>query len=202
LRRRFRESANAFGRFKELQGGDRRPSRTMERWRPERVGRSHSQGLRRAAPPRSRAAREGASRPYARAHGPRARAFLRLGSYEGITWQGRAHFLAVAAGVMRRVLVDHARRKKAAKRGGRPVRVTLSDVASPRESTDADLIALNDVLERLAETDSRQCRVVEMHYFGGLSYDEIAAVLGVSSPTVKRDWRVARLWLRRALSAT
>jgi RNA polymerase sigma-70 factor (ECF subfamily) len=127
--------------------------------------------------------------------------FLRLGSYQQISWQGRAHFLAVASRAMRRVLVDHARRRNAAKRGAAPVRVTLTDVASPRESTEIDLIALNDALEKLEQKDPRQCRVVEMHYFGGLSYEEIAAVLGVSQPTVKRDWRVARLWLRRALAS-
>jgi RNA polymerase sigma factor (TIGR02999 family) len=126
--------------------------------------------------------------------------FLRLGSYREISWQGRAHFLAVASRAMRRVLVDHARRRHAAKRGAAPVRVTLTDVASPQRSSETELIALNAVLEDLERKDPRQCRVVEMRYFGGLSYEEIAAVLGVAQPTVKRDWRVARLWLRRALA--
>ncbi len=155
--------------------------------------------LRRIARSQLRKERKGHSlEPNALVH----EAFLRLDGYKDISWQGRAHFLAVASRVMRRVLVDHARRRNAAKRGGAPIRVTLTDVAAPRESTDADLIALNDALERLEDTDPRQCRVVEMHYFGGLSYAEIAAVLGVSEPTVKRDWRVARLWLRRALCST
>jgi RNA polymerase sigma factor (TIGR02999 family) len=128
-------------------------------------------------------------------------AFLRLGNYEQISWQGRAHFLAVTSRIMRRVLVDHARRRKAAKRGGHAIQVTLSDLATPRHSIPVDMIALNDALAELEKKDLRQCQVVEMHYFGGLSYREISSVLGVSEPTVKRDWRVARLWLRRRLSS-
>ena len=127
--------------------------------------------------------------------------FLRLGSYQEISWQGRAHFLAVASRAMRRVLVDHARRRHAAKRGAEPLRITLTEVIAPKDAMETDLIALNEALDMLEQKDARQCRVVEMHYFGGLSYEEIAAVLGVSQPTVKRDWRVARLWLRRALAS-
>lgn len=127
-------------------------------------------------------------------------AFLRLGHYDEISWQGRAHFLAVASRVMRQVLVDYARRRNAAKRGGKAIQVTLSDVAAPQRSTAADLIALNDALAELETKDPRQGQVVEMHYFGGLRHKEIASVLGVSEATVKRDWRVARLWLRRAVS--
>lgn len=153
--------------------------------------------LRRRARAHLRNEREGHTlQPTALVH----EAFLRLGHYDQITWQGRAHFLAVASRVMRQVLVDHARRRNAAKRGGGAVQVTLSEVASPERTTRTDLISLHDALAELEKKDPRQGQVVEMHYFGGLSYREIASVLGVSVPTVKRDWRVAQLWLRQAIS--
>jgi RNA polymerase sigma factor (TIGR02999 family) len=129
-------------------------------------------------------------------------AFLRFGSYERISWQNRAHFFAVAARIMRRVLVDHARKHRAAKRGGSMTQVTLSEGHDAKGSIDVDLIALDQVLAQLAEKDRRGCSIVEMRYFGGLDYEEIAEVLDVSVPTVKRDWRVAKLWLRRALTAS
>jgi RNA polymerase sigma factor (TIGR02999 family) len=127
-------------------------------------------------------------------------AFLRLNGYGRINWQDRAHFLAVAAGVMRRVLIDRARKRRAAKRGGPLDCVTLSESRAPEQSMEVDVLALNEALERLGRQDPRQCEIVELRYFGGLTHDEIAEVLGVSVPTVKRDWRVARLWLRRELS--
>ena len=127
--------------------------------------------------------------------------YLRLGSYENISWQDRAHFFAMASKIMRRVLVDHARKRKAAKRGGDESAVTLIESRqSDGKPEDVDLLALDEALTQLAELDERQCQVVQMRYFGGLKNDEIAAVLGVSVPTVKRDWAVARVWLRRALS--
>lgn len=127
--------------------------------------------------------------------------YLRLGSYDNISWQDRAHFFAMASRIMRRVLVDHARKRKAAKRGGDQSAVTLieSRQADGRVE-DVDLIALDEALTRLQSLDERQCQVVQMRYFGGLKNEEIANVLGVSVPTVKRDWAVARVWLRRALS--
>jgi len=128
-------------------------------------------------------------------------AFMRLEGYGRIAWKDRAHFFAVAARVMRRVLVDRARRRGAAKRGGPQRTVTLSESRSPARSMDVDVLALSQALARLAERDPRQCEVVELRYFGGLSQEEIAEVLGISVPTVKRDWRVAKLWLRRELSA-
>ena len=129
--------------------------------------------------------------------------YLRLGSYENISWQNRAHFFAMASKIMRRVLVDHARKRHAAKRGGAETAVTLIE---SREAAgglgDIDLIALDEALTQLEALDERQSRVVQMRYFGGLRNEEIAEVLGISVPTVKRDWSVARLWLRRALSGS
>ena len=129
-------------------------------------------------------------------------AFLRFGSYERISWQNRAHFFAVAVRIMRRVLVDHARKQRALKRGGSATQVSLSasrgDAGKPME---VDLLALDDALAQLEEADPRGCSVVEMRCFGGLDYKEIAEVLDVSVPTVKRDWKVAKLWLLRVLNA-
>lgn len=129
--------------------------------------------------------------------------YLRLGSYENISWQDRAHFFAMASKIMRRVLVDHARKKRAAKRGGDQTAVTLIESRQADGGLDeVDLIALDDALTKLESLDERQCRIVQMRYFGGLRHEEIAEVLGISVPTVKRDWSVARLWLRRALSGS
>lgn len=125
--------------------------------------------------------------------------FLRLVGYRRVGWQNRAHFFAVAAQVMRRILVEHARKGRAAKRWGSATRVSLEDAHAPIQSQDVDLIALHEALRRLESLDPRQCRVVELRYFGGLSADETAEVLRVSPATVKRDWRVAKLWLRREL---
>ncbi len=126
-------------------------------------------------------------------------AFLRLGNYDRISWQDRAHFFAMASRVMRQVLVDHARKRRAAKRGGSTPAVTLVESRSPSESVDVDLVALDQALARLAEMDPRQSSIVEMRFFGGLEHKEIAEVLGVSIATVNRDWRVAKLWLKREL---
>lgn len=127
--------------------------------------------------------------------------YLRLGSYDNISWQNRAHFFAMASRIMHRVLVDHARKRRAAKRGGVESAVTLYESRhADGRVEEVDLLALDEALTRLEALDERQCRVVQMRYFGGLKNDEIAAVLGVSVPTVKRDWAVARVWLRRALS--
>ena len=125
--------------------------------------------------------------------------FLRLPNYRRICWEDRAHFFAVAAEAMRRILVDHARKRGAAKRGGSWARVTLAEGLNPAESVDVDVIALNEALSRLEEVDTRQSQIVELRYFGGLSLEETAHVVGVSLATVKRDWSVAKLWLRREL---
>ena len=128
-------------------------------------------------------------------------AFLRLFGTRKVEWQNRAHFFAVASQLMRRVLVEHARKQGAAKRGAGATRVTLGDAEGPTTSVDVDVVALHEALDRLEAIDSRQSRIVELRYFGGLSTEEVAEVLGVSPATVKREWRVAKLWLRRALEA-
>src|SRR4051812_3436750 len=127
-------------------------------------------------------------------------AYLRLVDQRHVDWKKRAHFFAIAAQAMRRVLVDHARGRLAAQRGGAAQHVTLSDVAPAVGATDVDaveVLALHDALERLAQLDADQARIVELRYFGGMSVEETAAALGVSTATVKRDWAVARAWLRR-----
>ncbi|MGI8497458.1 MAG: sigma-70 family RNA polymerase sigma factor [Gemmatimonadaceae bacterium] len=128
-------------------------------------------------------------------------AYLRLVDQQRVEWRNRAHFFGIAAEVMRRVLVDHARAKLAAKRGGGAQRLTLecaADVSAANSET--DVLALHDALDRLALFDPGQARLVEMRYFGGLSIEETAESLGVSPATVKREWVLARAWLRRELS--
>jgi RNA polymerase sigma-70 factor, ECF subfamily len=127
-------------------------------------------------------------------------AYLKLARAGGIPCENRVHFLALCSQVMRRIIVDHARRRASAKRGGEVVRLPLDDVPIAAPSRDVDVLALNEALEALAEIDRRKCRVVELRYFGGLSIEETAQVLGVSDETVKRDWRMARAWLLAALT--
>lgn len=121
--------------------------------------------------------------------------YLRLIDQQRVDWHNRAHFLAIAARLSRRVLVDHARRRQAWKRGMGLRAANLDDVDVAAATPAPDLVALDDALQRLAELDPRQARVIELRYFGGLSIEEAADVLGVSSGTVKRDWESARLWL-------
>ena len=127
-------------------------------------------------------------------------AYLRLIDQTRINWQNRAHFFALAANTMRRVLIDHARAHTTGKRGGAAVRLSIEDVQIPLEQRAADLVALDEALEELAKFDERKSKIVEMRFFGGLTDEEIAEVLGVSSRTVLRDWKTARLWLYRELS--
>jgi len=127
-------------------------------------------------------------------------AYLRLVDQTRISWQNRAHFYGMAANMMRRVLVDHARAHATEKRGGAAVRLSIDDVQVPLEERAADFIALDEALKELAKFDERKARIVEMRFFGGLSDEEIAEVLGISSRTVLRDWKTARLWLFRELS--
>jgi RNA polymerase sigma factor (TIGR02999 family) len=117
-----------------------------------------------------------------------------------VPWQGRAHFFATASRVMRHILVDHARARVADRRGGIQKQVTLSDVLISSKRGMIDALALDEALERLTTFDARQGRIVELHFFGGLTVEEIAFVLGVSGRTVKRDWGMARAWLRIELS--
>lgn len=127
-------------------------------------------------------------------------AYLRLVDQTRVNWQNRAHFYGIAARMMRRVLIDHARAHAADKRGSGVIHLSLEDVQAPREERAASLVALDEALERLALLDERRCRIVEMRFFGGLSDDEIAEVLGVSTRTVLRDWKTTRLWLYRELA--
>lgn len=126
-------------------------------------------------------------------------AFLRLIDVRNVEWQSRAHFFAIAANLMRRILVDHARRRDAEKRGGDQIRLTLDDTVAIAREPDVDLLAIDEALNRLAAIDEQQARVVELRFFSGLSVEETAAALGVSPKTVKRDWSVARAWLRREI---
>ena len=115
-------------------------------------------------------------------------------------WQNRAHFFAVAAQLMRRIMVDHARQRQALKRGGGALRVTLDDSVASSETRSAELLALDEALEKLATFDKRKSDVVEMRYFGGLTMEEIAEVMKIHVNTVMRDWRAARAWLFAALN--
>src|SRR6266850_5389433 len=128
-------------------------------------------------------------------------AFIRLLPQRGVSWENRAHFFGIAAKMMRRVLVDHARRKRAIKRDAGPADpVSISGVPSPaREADPVDVLALHVALSTLAELDPRQAEVVEMRFFAGLTVEEIAEVLEVSTATVKREWATAKLWLRRQM---
>ena len=128
-------------------------------------------------------------------------AYLRLVDDASIAFEGRSHFLAIAATVMRRVLVEHARRKGAAKRGGDWERVTISAVGDERHGTHLDLLALDDALTELAALDERKARVAETRLFGGLTYDETGVALGLTERQVEGDWTFARSWLKRRLKA-
>lgn len=129
-------------------------------------------------------------------------AYLRLVDQNRVNWQNRAHFFAIAAQSMRRILINYAHERKAQKRGGDQVIVTFVEESVPRETRAEELIALDEALTRLSGMSERQGKVVEYWFFGGLTHEEIAEVLGVSLPTVRRDWRFARAWLIRELKQT
>jgi RNA polymerase sigma factor (TIGR02999 family) len=128
-------------------------------------------------------------------------AYLRLIDLRRIRWQDRAHFLALSAQLMRRILVDHARSRNYQKRGGGVDTVTLDDLVVEAPQRGADLVALDDALELLARVDPRKSQVVELRFFGGLSVEETAETLKVSPETVMRDWRLAKVWLLREISS-
>ena len=128
-------------------------------------------------------------------------AYLRLVDQRKVKWQNRAQFFGVSAQLMRRILVDFARARDNLKRGGKARQVSLDDALVVSQEREADLVALDDALTALAEIDPRQSQVVELRFFGGLSVEETAEVLKVSPETVMRDWKVAKLWLLRELSA-
>ena len=127
-------------------------------------------------------------------------AYLQLADKTHPQWQNRAHFFAVAAQLMRRIMVDHARQRQALKRGGGAIRVTLDEAAAVTQTRADELLALDEALEKLATFDRRKAEVVEMRYFGGLTMEEIAEVLKIHVNTVTRDWTAARAWLLAALS--
>jgi RNA polymerase sigma-70 factor, ECF subfamily len=127
-------------------------------------------------------------------------AYLELIDITNVDWQHRAHFFAVSAQIMRHILLDHARRRVAAKRGGHAVRVDLDDLPDLSGDRSNQLIALEDALNALAAMDARKARVVELRFYGGLSVEESAAVLEISPETVMRDWKFARSWLQAELS--
>ena len=122
-------------------------------------------------------------------------AYLRLIDSSRVNWQNRAHFFAISAQLMRRVLIDFARAKASQKRGGELIKVTLDEQVEAADAQEAELLALDEALEDLARFSPRQSRIVEMRYFGGLSEEEIAETLAISTRTVRRDWNVARAWL-------
>ena len=127
-------------------------------------------------------------------------AYLRLVGHRNANWQHRAQFLAVSATIMRRILVDHARRNHYKKRGGGAVRIPLDDLTLVSAAASDDVVALDDALHKLSAHDRRKSQVVELRYFGGLTVEEIAQHLGVSEITVKRDWSIAKAWLSRQIS--
>jgi RNA polymerase sigma factor (TIGR02999 family) len=129
-------------------------------------------------------------------------AYIRLIDWKNVRWQNRAHFFAVSAQLMRRILVDFGRDRQYLKRGGGALRVSLGEAAAVTVERGADLVALDEALTALAEVDPRKGQVVEMRFFGGLSVDEVAEVLKVSKETVMRDWRLAKVWLLRELNKT
>lgn len=129
-------------------------------------------------------------------------AYLRLRGQREVDWHNRAHFLAIAAQTMRRVLLDHAEQRRAKKRGAGAKRITLTDSVGLTPAEQVDFIDIDNALKTLGDWDNRQARIVEMRFFGGMTADEVAEVLEISPATVQREWATARLWLMRRLQET
>ena len=127
-------------------------------------------------------------------------AYLRLIDQKHVQWQNRAHFFGIAAQLMRRILVDHARRHAYAKRGGGAIQVSFDEGMAVTEAKTAELLAVHEALEQLTKLDARKGHIVELRFFGGLRLEEVAEVLSISSPTVQREWRAAKAWLHRILT--
>jgi RNA polymerase sigma factor (TIGR02999 family) len=127
-------------------------------------------------------------------------AYLSLIDQQRVRWHDRDHFFAIAAKIIRRILVNHARGHNAFKRGGANTIMTLDESITPVQGRDVDLIALDDALESLSKMDPQQAKIVELRFFGGLSIESTAGVLGISDSTVKREWNLARAWLKRELT--
>ena len=126
-------------------------------------------------------------------------AYLRLVDQQKVDWQNRAQFYGLAARLMRNILVDHARRRQAAKRGGQPFQISVEIDSQAAVAPEFEFIALHEAMERLALIDQQKARIVELRFFGGLSIEETAAILEIGHATVERDWKFARAWLRREL---
>jgi RNA polymerase sigma-70 factor (ECF subfamily) len=126
-------------------------------------------------------------------------AYIRLVDWENVTWQNRAHFFAVAAQIMRRILVDHAREKQSQKRGGGLTRLSLDEAVSFSRQREVDLVVLDDALESLSLLDTKQSKIVELRFFGGLTVEETAEALNVSPATIKREWTIAKAWLHKKI---
>jgi len=129
-------------------------------------------------------------------------AYVRLAGNSSPEWQNRTHFFGVAARLMREILVEHARSRAAVKRGDGVPRLALNEALTVPQQRDVDVILLDDALQRLAEFDERQCRIVELRFFAGLTIEETSEALGISAATVSREWTIARLWLRREIGRT
>lgn len=127
-------------------------------------------------------------------------AYLRLIGLNTPQWESRTHFFAIAAQLMRQILVDYARRHKASKRGGSVCKLSLEDAKAASRRSDVDVVALDDALNTLAKIDPRQCRIVELRFFAGLSLQEISEAMEIAPATVQRDWTTARAWLHREIS--
>jgi RNA polymerase sigma factor (TIGR02999 family) len=127
-------------------------------------------------------------------------AYIRLIDQQNVPWQNRAHFFAVSAQVMRHILVDHARKHRYAKRGGGAPQVSLDEAVARVDQKADELVALDEALKSLAKLDPRKSQIIELRFFGGLNLDETAEVMKISSPTVQREWRSARAWLRHELN--
>jgi RNA polymerase sigma factor (TIGR02999 family) len=126
-------------------------------------------------------------------------AYLRLVDWKNVSWQNRAHFFALAAQVMRRILIDYAREKHAQKRGDGFTKIALEEAVSFPQQREVDLVALDDALKTLAEIDPAQSRIVELRFFGGLTIEETAEVLRLSPATIKREWKMAKAWLHKRI---
>ena len=126
--------------------------------------------------------------------------YLRLVDVDRMTLKSRTHFFAVAARLMRQILVDHARRKRAGKRGGGVTMMSLDEVSPAAQTSNVDVLALDQALDALSSFDPQQCRVVELRFFAGLNIDEAAEALGISTATVEREWAMAKAWLYQRLS--
>jgi RNA polymerase sigma factor (TIGR02999 family) len=129
-------------------------------------------------------------------------AFVRLVDQRNVRWQNRSHFFAIAAQMMRRVLVDYARSRQSEKRGGNAVQVSLNEELIVSDEQNDEVVALDEALKTLATLDQRKCQIVELRFFAGLSIEETAEVLGVSSGTIMREWTLAKAWLRKEIKST